>query len=205
MTEQAAEFVQLKGFDDYEILSVYPFTIRRKDNHHEVSESDYRRNGYISVYLNCKMYLKHRLIALQFVPNDDPINKDVVDHINHNRSDNHIDNLRWVSISNNQFNRISTRGVQYEFVDDIPDDAMMIDYYESRTQRHEFEEQKYYYYHDDESNEDIFYSKITDNIYKILYINRVKSGTKYINTKDNKGNYVKLIINRFKFQHNLIE
>ena len=36
MTEQAAEFVQLKGFDDYEILSVYPFTIRRKDNHYEV-------------------------------------------------------------------------------------------------------------------------------------------------------------------------
>ena len=204
MTEQAAEFVQLKGFDDYEILSVYPFTIRRKDNHREVSESDYRRNGYLSVHLNGKRYFKHRLIALQFIPNDDPINKDVVDHINHNRSDNHIENIRWVSNSDNQFNRISTRGVRYEFVDDIPDDALMIDFYETRTERHEFEEHKYYYYHD-ESNEDIFYSKLTDNLYKILHINIAKSGAKNICARTTNNKYITISINRFKFQHNLIE
>ena len=144
------------------------------------------------------------MIALQFIPNDDPINKDVVDHINHNRSDNHIENIRWVSNSDNQFNRISTRGVRYEFVDDIPDDALMIDFYETRTERHEFEEHKYYYYHD-ESNGDIFYSKLTDNLYKILHINIAKSGAKNICARTTNNKYITISINRFKFQHNLIE
>ena len=44
---QPVEFVSLLDYDEYEILTVYPFTIRRKDNHYEVSE--YYRNGYSSI------------------------------------------------------------------------------------------------------------------------------------------------------------
>ena len=40
---QPVEFIPLKDFDDYEILSAYPFTIRRKDNHHEVKEHNNKR------------------------------------------------------------------------------------------------------------------------------------------------------------------
>ena len=36
--EQVIEFVPLEDFPDYEILNVYPFTIRRKDNHFEVKD-----------------------------------------------------------------------------------------------------------------------------------------------------------------------
>ncbi len=202
MTEQAAEFVQLKDFDDYEILSVYPFTIRRKDNHHEVSESYV--NGYLRVPLNRKSYKKHILIGKQFIPNDDPEHKTQIDHINHQRDDNHLSNLRWVSQAENLSNKSSFKKAQYEFVDDIPDDALMIDFYETRTERHEFEEHKYYYYHD-ESNEDIFYSKLTDNLYKILHINIAKSGAKNICARTTNNKYITISINRFKFQHNLIE
>ena len=44
-TENIAEFIPLLNHDDYEILSTFPFTIRRKDNHYEVKESVYH-TGY---------------------------------------------------------------------------------------------------------------------------------------------------------------
>ena len=58
--EQQGEFVDLLIHPDYEILTVFPFTIRRKDNHYEVSECVDKSTGYIKVALNNKIYLKHR-------------------------------------------------------------------------------------------------------------------------------------------------
>lgn len=65
-------------------------------------------NGYKRVELytiteteRCaKKYLVHRLIAQAFIPNPD--GKAEVNHINHNRSDNRVENLEWVSHSENQ-------------------------------------------------------------------------------------------------------
>ena len=204
MTEQAVEFIPLKGFNDYEILSVYPFTIRRKDNHYEVAEC-INTTGYKQVKLNGHKYAFHRLIALQFIPNDDPIHKDVVDHINRIRTDNHLSNLRWATKSDNSFNRSAFKGVNHEFIDDIPDEAMMIDYYEKKNERHEFEEQKYYYHSDETTNEDVFYCRITDNLFKTLHINQDKKGSRYVYLQDINNRRIQLYINRFKFQRNLID
>lgn len=44
----------------------------------------------------------HRLLALHFIPNPD--NKRYVDHINRNRLDNRIENLRWVDGTENNLN-----------------------------------------------------------------------------------------------------
>lgn len=43
----------------------------------------------------------HRLVALAYVPNDDPINKTEVNHKDYNRKNNHPDNLEWVSHRDN--------------------------------------------------------------------------------------------------------
>ena len=200
MTENdVVEFVPLLDYDDYEILNQFPFTIRRKDNHYIVSET--LSNGYIRVALNRESYNKHVIIAKQFL--DNPNNLPFVDHINHNRTDNHLENLRWVSHSQNCYNKTSHFGVQYEFIDNIPEDSIKVLFYDTRTEHRVFEENKYYYYHDDENDEDIFYGKINDNIYRILYINENKSGNKFVSMLDINNKQVALYISIFKHQHSL--
>jgi hypothetical protein len=59
-------------------------------------------NGYKIVGINGTTIGVHRLIANAFI--DNPTNKLFVDHINNNRSDNRIENLRWVTSKENMFN-----------------------------------------------------------------------------------------------------
>jgi len=66
-------------------------------------------DGYIRPHLkingkSVSVYL-HRLIALAFIQN--PENKPQVDHINSIKHDNNIENLQWVTASENSLKRIS--------------------------------------------------------------------------------------------------
>ena len=66
-----------------------------------------QKNGYRRVCLSRdkkpKMFLVHRLVAQAFIPNPD--NKPEVDHINNNPHDNRLENLRWVTKSENGQNQ----------------------------------------------------------------------------------------------------
>ena len=98
-SETAAEYVDLIGFDNYEILAAEPFTIRRKDNKRVVSET-VMRNGYLQVKLSTSSgqvtRYKHRLIAEQFIPN--PNNLPEVDHIDRNKLNNSLNNLLYLML-----------------------------------------------------------------------------------------------------------
>ena len=48
-TESIVEFVPLNNFEDYEILNIYPYSIRRKDNYREVS-THIDNQGYASFW-----------------------------------------------------------------------------------------------------------------------------------------------------------
>ena len=196
----AAEFVPLLNYEnDYEILNQYPFTIRRTRDHYELKESI--NTGYLVVTLNGTQFKKHVLIAKQFIPN--PNNLPFVDHINRNRSDYHLNNLRWVTASQNQYNKSSNKGVEYEFVDDLPDESIKVLFYDTRTEQHIFEDEKYYYYHDEENDEDRFYGRIDETTYRILHINENRSGNRFVSMRDINNRQVNVYINRFKHQHTL--
>ena len=51
--------------------------------------------GYRLIQIDKKHYLVHRLVAETFIENIE--NKPTVDHINRDRSDNRVENLRWAT------------------------------------------------------------------------------------------------------------
>ena len=184
------EFVPLLDFEDYyEILNDYPYTIRRKSDHYQISE--YIGRGYVQVSLRCKTYDKHRIIAKQFVPNSE--NLPSIDHKYRDRTDYHIENLRWCTNSTNQKNRSSTCGVKYTFVDEIDDDSIEVTDYGD----HQFED---YYY--SESVDKFYYWNGVQ--YRELHVCNKKDGTKTVNMVDTNKKRVQLSIKKFKRLYDLI-
>jgi hypothetical protein len=67
-------------------------------------------NGYykVDLYKNKKKTITiHRLVAIAFIAN--PKNLPEVDHINRIKTDNRLENLRWVSSSENRINTLNNR------------------------------------------------------------------------------------------------
>ena len=63
-------------------------------------------NGYYTVQLvlesgERKTFYIHRLVAMAFVPNPDPLNLIEVNHINLTRHDNYYENLEWLTKQEN--------------------------------------------------------------------------------------------------------
>lgn len=63
--------------------------------HQWLDKDDYK----IVALTNRKLYRAHRIIALTFL--DNPDNYPVVNHINHNKQDNRVENLEWTTYSQN--------------------------------------------------------------------------------------------------------
>lgn len=67
------------------------------------------KRGYLQVGLykkgKFKSYSVHRLVAEHFIPNSD--NKSCIDHINTNKTDNRVCNLKWVTHKENMNNPIT--------------------------------------------------------------------------------------------------
>ena len=97
---------------------VYDFTnLYQVSNIGRVRSLNYRRwgvmkvlkphdnGGYLDVMLckngEHKRFLIHRLVSTMFIPNDDPVHKTQVNHINENRQDNRVENLEWVTPKEN--------------------------------------------------------------------------------------------------------
>jgi hypothetical protein len=144
-SEVEPTFETLKVDNDYEITNnTYPYIIRRKSSGHVVSIWN-NGNGYRRINLNQKKYYYHRVIATQFIPNPKHYNE--VDHINHNRSDNRIVNLRWCSSSENQRNKTRHNGYNYVYVDRLSDKAITIDTYGNhRMSFYYYDKNNFYYY-----------------------------------------------------------
>ena len=88
---------QIPDFSNYEISSYG--NLRNKSSRKHISQRSLR-GGYIRIYIknddNKRISLTiHRIVAITFIPNLE--NKYTVNHINHNKLDNRVENLEWAS------------------------------------------------------------------------------------------------------------
>ena len=111
--------------NDYEIEVEHPHRIRKRSNKRIVSQ--FVNNDYVCVKLNGRNYLYHRILARHFVPNPD--NLPQVDHIDRNKTNNSIENLRWVSAGENMRNRTMRPYGRYEYLITAPNDLIEITQY----------------------------------------------------------------------------
>ena len=178
---------------EYEIEVNYPHRIRRIGGSRFIKESS-RKDGYVKVYINRKYYYKHRIIAENFIPNDDPLNKTCVDHINHIRSDNHISNLRWVSVEENNKNKVGYNDILYQYLeyDEAPEDLIEVSDYNG------FNFEDYYY----SPSENQFYF---DNGIKYRVLHTRNSGYGYALVTMNSVNDIAVSVyyNKFKRLYNI--
>ena len=152
------EFVSLIFDDRYELSTSEPWNIRRKGSN-KCLKQFISNVGYL--YSSIKGQTIHRLVALQFITNDDPDIKTVVDHINRNKLDNRLENLRWVSPKDNALNRDKRENVvrqQSTYLEKLPDNVVQIDEYKN------FQFERYYY--DRDNNRIIMITK--DNNIKVV-------------------------------------
>ena len=118
------EIMNIDGFTDY---LIFPDGKVYSNKTHKFLSPNSDNNGYLRISFkhNKKIstYRIHRLVALHYIPNPD--NLPCVDHINGNKIDNRIKNLRWVSYEDNSKNMTICRsntghqGVSYVRQKDI--------------------------------------------------------------------------------------
>ena len=106
---------------EYEALYQVSNIGRIKSLHKQVSEkvlNNQLSNGYLTVGLSkngkTKYFKVHRLVALAFIPNPD--NKRDIDHIDLNKINNNVNNLRWSSRSENNINKKAYSNTGKKFI-----------------------------------------------------------------------------------------
>lgn len=93
-------FKKIENFNNYSISNLGNV---RNDKTGRILKYHTKPNGYKQVQLGRKItpqYI-HRLVAIAFIPNIH--NKPQVNHINGDKGDNRVENLEWVTASENDF------------------------------------------------------------------------------------------------------
>ena len=175
--------------NDYEIEVEPPRRIRKRSNKRIVSQ--FVNNDYVRVNLNGRIYSYHRILARHFIPN--PNNLPQVDHIDRNKTNNSIENLRWVSASENRRNRTMRPYGRYEYLNTAPNDLIEIIRYDD----FEYPTNKYFFC----GENDIVVMRINDHKW-LLLAQTTHNGYLRINMKDINGRnhqiYMHKLIRHFR-------
>ena len=109
--EELIQWKTIKEYPDYKISNLGIVKNFKTVPEKEISQR--LRNGYNVVRLydgpRSQHYSIHRLIAIYFIENPDPVKFKLVDHIDGDKLNNDITNLRWTNASGNKKNWDSNR------------------------------------------------------------------------------------------------
>ena len=99
---------KIDGYENYEVSNLG--NVKNSDTGNIFKLNT--KNGYKYVTLRNskkdKSYRVNRLVALAFIPNDDPENKTYVNHIDGKKFDNSVKNLEWITPSNSVIHALET-------------------------------------------------------------------------------------------------
>lgn len=100
-------------YDGYEVST---WGRVRHKNSQELKRLTVLKTGYVSVSIGRSCFV-HRLVAFTWIPNDNPTIKKTVNHKDHNRQNNHVDNLEWLSNKNNVRNSKGLRNYKIRCIE----------------------------------------------------------------------------------------
>ena len=187
-------FQPLRDFEDsYEIEVEEPHRIRRLGSNTFVTTYVDRLTGYVLIHLNRRTYKLHRILARHFIENPDDLPQ--VDHIDRIKTNNSIENLRWVTTSENMRNRTVAAYGRREYLNNPPNDITEIRTFNDV----EYEENKYFFCFEN----DRVVQRYNDHKWRFLSENR-NNGYLRINMTDINGRshlvYVHKLIDHFRNQ-----
>ena len=106
-------YKKVADFPDYEVSD--QGNIRNKHTQKVLKPKLHKKRGYhtVNLYLDKKQFTRdiHRLVALAFIPNEN--NLEFVDHLDRNKLNNVVSNLRWTNRHDNNFNRFFNKKLLY--------------------------------------------------------------------------------------------
>ncbi len=112
--KETEEFTWIKGYEQQYMIGNHGTVVSTKYNKFKKLKQEQLKDGYMRVKLynnkRASKYLVHRLVAEMFIPNPD--NKPEVDHIDCNKSNNYMGNLRWTTHKGNTNNENTIKKYQ---------------------------------------------------------------------------------------------
>ena len=96
-------FKRIDGYDNYFVSNFG--NVKNSKTNKNIKQSNHRQ-GYKKIGLTKngkqKHFYVHRLVGIAFLEN--PGKKEMIDHIDENKANNNLKNLRWATNQDNQFN-----------------------------------------------------------------------------------------------------